>query len=231
MADDRISNLPKHVLCHILSFLPTEDAFATRILSKKWLPLWLSIPSLDFDQHRSTNLLPSSSSFIQFVYAAILGRPIHQPIKTLRLKGDCSNFHAKILLKAIADRKVENLQIDISNRENYLVFCKLPSTIFTIKTLVVLNLQYAMFNAFPSSVHLPSLKSLHLENVRFLDSEYLVNLLNGCPILENLKIEIMAFEFNNDPLFMRKFKTLSNLVRADVIYVIMAFSCSCENFL
>ncbi|XP_045830889.1 F-box/FBD/LRR-repeat protein At4g26340-like [Trifolium pratense] len=199
MADDRISNLPKHILCHILSFLPTEDAFATRILSKKWLPLWLSIPSLDFDQHRSTSLLPSSSSFIQFVYAAILGRPIHQPIKTLRLKGDCSNFHAKILLNAIADRKVENLQIDISNRENYFVFCKLPSTIFTIKTLVVLNLQSANFNVFPSSVHLPPLKSLHLENVRFLDSEYFVNLLNGCPILENLKIEIVAFEFNNDP--------------------------------
>jgi hypothetical protein len=209
--EDRISNLPENVLCHILSFLPTEDAFSTRLLSKKWLPLWLSIPCLDFDQSRSSNRLPSSSSFIQFVYAAILGRSIHQPIKTLRLKGNCSDFHANILLNAIADRKVENLQIHISatRKNNYFPYFHLPCTIFSIKTLVVLNLHAALFNAFPSSFHLPLLKSLHLDRVRFLDPQYFVNLLNGCPILENLEIEDITFEFDDDPSFKRKFKTLS----------------------
>jgi hypothetical protein len=48
-----------------------------------------------------------------------------------------------------------------------------------------------------------------LDSVRFLDPQYFVNLLNGCPILENLEIEDITFEFDDDPSFKRKFKTLS----------------------
>jgi hypothetical protein len=48
-----------------------------------------------------------------------------------------------------------------------------------------------------------------LDRVRFLDPQYFVNLLNGCPILENLEIEEMTVGFVDDPSFERKFKTLS----------------------
>ncbi|KAA3472433.1 F-box/LRR-repeat protein [Gossypium australe] len=49
MGVDRISYLPKEVLCHILSFLPTKLTVRASILSKNWRYLWGSVSALDFD--------------------------------------------------------------------------------------------------------------------------------------------------------------------------------------
>lgn len=50
---DRISELPEHILHHILCLLrwPTDLA-RTSILSKKWNVIWQSFTSFDFDQRR-----------------------------------------------------------------------------------------------------------------------------------------------------------------------------------
>lgn len=45
---DRISALPSEVLCHILSFLPTNYAVRTTLLSKRWKNIWTSVPNLYF---------------------------------------------------------------------------------------------------------------------------------------------------------------------------------------
>lgn len=46
---DRISELPDELLCHILSFLPTKFSFTTTLLSKRWTPLFYSLPLLHFN--------------------------------------------------------------------------------------------------------------------------------------------------------------------------------------
>ncbi|KAL7251313.1 hypothetical protein ACSBR1_013198 [Camellia fascicularis] len=46
-AEDRINNLPRCIVCHILSFLPTKYAVGTSILSTKWKHMWTSIRNLE----------------------------------------------------------------------------------------------------------------------------------------------------------------------------------------
>ncbi|XP_057427934.1 F-box/LRR-repeat protein At3g59190-like [Lotus japonicus] len=214
---DRVSSLPDEVLCHILSFLPTEDVFVTNLVSKRWRPLWLSVPTLDLDEircsRRDIRLVGSHSSFMEFVDASILRRGIHQPIKTLRLqcRWRCPVFKVNEWLKAAADRKVENLQFYCSANWQYL-----PCTIFSITTLVVLKLRRVDFRGF-SSVELPSLKSLHLDDLRFSKTKHLIELLNSFPNLETLEAKDIWFHFD-DPSFKGKgkLKPLSKLVRADL---------------
>jgi len=44
---DRISDLPDEIIHHILSFLPSSQITLTSLLSKRWNPLWLTIPNAD----------------------------------------------------------------------------------------------------------------------------------------------------------------------------------------
>ncbi|KAK2970486.1 hypothetical protein RJ640_023669 [Escallonia rubra] len=62
--DDRLSNLPDEILCHILSFLPTKNVVATSILSSRYSSLWSCIPVLDF--HYQPHL-HSPQKFVEFV--------------------------------------------------------------------------------------------------------------------------------------------------------------------
>ncbi|XP_028120745.1 F-box/LRR-repeat protein At4g14096-like [Camellia sinensis] len=69
--EDRISNLPESILCHILSKLPTKFAASTTILSTKWNNLFASIPNPTIDIDDSLLLNPhdntTNSNFINFM--------------------------------------------------------------------------------------------------------------------------------------------------------------------
>ncbi|CAL1397304.1 unnamed protein product [Linum trigynum] len=52
--DDRISSLPDEILSYILSFLQTEYAVRTSVLSRRWKDAWTRVYSLDLAQPYSS---------------------------------------------------------------------------------------------------------------------------------------------------------------------------------
>lgn len=64
----------------------------------------------------------------------------------------------------------------------------LPKNLYTCKTLVYLNLTNKILVDVPSSVCLPSLRSLDLVYVVYKDEDTHVRLLSSCPVLKDLVV-------------------------------------------
>nr|AFK45533.1 unknown [Lotus japonicus] len=156
MEVDRISMLPDEVLYHILSFLPTQIAASTSVLSKRWKPLWLSVPALFFDDRSYLLNDKPYLYFTKFIYATILTRDV--PIRTFRLQCEDSHFNfsvseLNIWVNAAIKRGLENLYIRLPRNQ-----LSWSSCIFSCKTLVVLELVGLEDLDVISFAHLPSLK-------------------------------------------------------------------------
>jgi hypothetical protein len=185
--DDRISDLPDEILCHILSFLPTKPAFTTTVLSKRWTPLFFSRPILDFNYNDFYNY-NAFSRFCRFVNNLMLSSrySTNKPFKTFRLKifgvsGDRDQI-SRILspwLEAAKQRRVEEFHL--------ILYCNiLKPNIFISPNLVVLKLEWLKIASGTSCVYLPSLKTLHLKFVEFKNRNDYINFLSACPILLDL---------------------------------------------
>lgn len=55
-SEDRISELPDAILHIVLSYLNTEDAVRTSVLSKRWRGVWAHAPNLEFAQNHHLKL-------------------------------------------------------------------------------------------------------------------------------------------------------------------------------
>ncbi|XP_028802083.1 F-box/FBD/LRR-repeat protein At4g26340-like [Neltuma alba] len=194
---DRLSNLSDDLLRHILSFLPTKDAIATSLLSKRWMSLWIGLPILHFDD----SSFRSSESFFQFVECALKFFPNFNHIQIFRLKGSGIKFGTrpdkiiswvKEVINKLNELQVDELELCFTSWSSI----RLASSIFNSSTLKVLRLKDVKVDTL-SSVNLPSLKVLHLESVMFLEFRCLVMLLAGCPLLEELKLSSFALYYYN----------------------------------
>ncbi|KAL3509600.1 hypothetical protein ACH5RR_029001 [Cinchona calisaya] len=54
-----MDDLPEELIRHILSFFPTIDVMKFSFLSPKWLNLWHSLPTLNFQISASKTSLPA----------------------------------------------------------------------------------------------------------------------------------------------------------------------------
>jgi len=229
---DVISSLPDAIICHILSFLPTKQVVATSVLSKRWKHHWRSVPDIDLtdDQDvQQTDAIElddrdSLSPFNEFVDSVLIKL---DSIKSFRLKVGYNGSDLAYLgfpkvvdwLDQVVKRGVERILLTLFSG----VGMKLPVSILNCKTLVELNLFSFNVKGF-SSVRLPSLKILHLEECTFLNARDLVFLLAGCPILEDL--HTFGIEFlSEDSLTYTECESLSlsKLTKAEMPFTYCHF--------
>ncbi|KAL2322982.1 hypothetical protein Fmac_027361 [Flemingia macrophylla] len=155
---DRISKLPDEIVCHILSFLPSNESTATCLLSSRWRFLWRMVPSLHFDCNTSETY-DHVDNFLSLRATPIITR-FHLNCKNPCF---CIPYIQKWVSKAIHG-KVEQLNMFLC--ETYHQGFMFIPTLFTCTTLVTLNLNFSdsVYLHVPPSVHLPSLKTLQLDS-------------------------------------------------------------------
>lgn len=193
---DKISGLSDDLLIKILSFLPTKHAVSTSILSTRWECLWMWLPNLEF-------VCTSDSVSDEKKLRRFLNRnlPLHRaPVIEsfhLNLENRCFKPEDIKLWVVIAlSRQLRKLKIGFlySDKPNIL-----PSSLYTCKSLVTLELRDVIRLDVPRRVCLPSLKTLRLLEIVYLDGESLRRLLSICPVLEDL---VVHFDCENDDMGM-----------------------------
>ncbi|XP_045822421.1 F-box/FBD/LRR-repeat protein At4g00160-like [Trifolium pratense] len=192
MAADRISELPDHIVSHILSFLPTKLAATTSILSKRWKSVWHSVLTLDFDDQTFKDF----DSLTNFMISTMSSRDIKLPIHSFTFKcvNESSPYDLKVLnlcaILAVQYGKLENLSLHmplhsiVKGLRNPNVI-HLSPYIFSCKTLQVLHLNCLILEDISfQPLDLPLLKTLRWEFVLFKNINHVIELLSSCPILE-----------------------------------------------
>ncbi|KAG7556121.1 F-box-like domain superfamily [Arabidopsis suecica] len=177
--EDRISSLPDHLLCQILSNLPTKNAVTTSILSTRWRNIWLSTPILDIDINDVTTFVTFASRFLDFSKDSCLHK-----LKLSFGREDVDMCTIKLWIEDAFKRKIQHLEVD--SRVDEMIDMQ-PLTFYLSETLVSLRLHFVLLHRFVF-VSLPYLKVMHLEDNIYNDGNTLENLISSCPVLEDLTV-------------------------------------------
>ncbi|RHN68459.1 putative FBD domain, leucine-rich repeat domain, L domain-containing protein [Medicago truncatula] len=215
---DSLNEFQDDKLSLILFFLPVKDAFRTTILSKRWVPLRHSRVVHHFDDIQSgVNNIETWIQFCQMLDTILLSpRAQRHTLKSFHLKCQCNFWqfeHSNInqWVEAAIRRHVQDLSLFLLSRVS------LTSAIFYSKTLVVLKLTNLLVETMSHySVHLPSLKTLHMIDVHLDDMEDLKKLISGCPMLEDLKIAYVTSSVEAGVTAGGYSKPLSKLIKANI---------------
>lgn len=185
--------MPDSILIHILSFVPTEDAVRTCVLSTRWKQIWASVPNLQF----------FFNSWQYFKFPHFIDRVLffHElpRIQTFYLKcdevdPDRLNTWVSVAIK----RGVQELHIDVQNTEDF----TLPPNLFTSNTLVRFKLRSCLQMDIPRLVRFPNLRVLHL-SLHYPEEDVVQKLFCSCPVLEDFSLggnignnQSMAFDIS-----------------------------------
>ncbi|ESR59320.1 hypothetical protein CICLE_v10015203mg [Citrus x clementina] len=201
--EDRISQLPDGILCHILSFLPIKCALATCILFSRWKFVWTLLPNLCFDerlhmrpvygQHMGYIFRKDGFCFSEDpnpVFENFVTRVLHLTNPTAIGKfsldrwalSDLTRFRSWV--DSIIMRNVCEIELFLGSHK----LVRLPESICTLKTLEVLKL-YSDFviKIPPSGLCFRSLKVLTVV-LEYPDNNLTERLFSICPALEDLSI-------------------------------------------
>ncbi|KAG7605984.1 F-box/FBD/LRR-repeat protein [Arabidopsis thaliana] len=179
--EERLSQLPDHLICVILSHLSTKDAVRTSILSTRWRNLWQLVPVLDFDSRE----LRSFSEFVSFAGSFFY---LHKDsyIQKLRvcIYDLAGNYYLTSWIDLVTRHRIQHIDISVFTCSGFGV---IPLSLYTCDTLVHLKLsRVTMVNV--EFVSLPCLKILDLDFVNFTNETTLDKIISCSPVLEELTI-------------------------------------------
>ncbi|XP_020871769.1 F-box/FBD/LRR-repeat protein At1g51370-like [Arabidopsis lyrata subsp. lyrata] len=182
--EDKISQLPEHLISKILFHLSTKDDVRTSVLSTKWRYLWQQVPGLDLDSYAFSNFY----KFVRFVESFIYSNN-ESWIRKLRLyiSHDHGMCDISSWIDAVARRRIHHIDLSFDLTYQPDKIPPLTLRLYTCETLVHLRL-YGATLVDAEFVALPCLKILHLEYVSYPNESTLEKLISGSPVLKDLTI-------------------------------------------
>ncbi|GMN46530.1 hypothetical protein TIFTF001_015711 [Ficus carica] len=197
--EDKLSKLPDDIIHRILSFLPTQTAVKTSILSKQWTRIWASVPTLDCKVYRD-HLDITRERFAEFIDNCLKHRDANASITKLHLQVCFLTPEDAVdrWLSCVSEKTVEVL--DLCILPSFVQRHRLPQRFYNARSLTVLKLENLKLDqAIDFRISFPSLKSLFLIDVRRMDDQMLHSILAGSPLLEILILQYCLSL--SDPLF------------------------------
>ncbi|CAN6870179.1 unnamed protein product [Brassica oleracea] len=174
-----INDLPDDLLVKILSHIPTKDVVATSLLSKRWKFLWMYTTRLEYDQEYH---YAKRTVFSRFVDKYLLSHQ-HPVLESLHFKFKTRYAYIEIGLwirTALTNELIwiRNLLRDLGIEATtpITMHCDNQAILNTLKGMIEMKL--------PSTVCLPSLKTLHLLHLTLLNDE------SSCPLLSDLRLNV-----------------------------------------
>ncbi|CAN0914036.1 F-box/FBD/LRR-repeat protein At5g53840 [Linum grandiflorum] len=199
--EDQISKLPDEILHRILRCLGTCDyeyEARTTVLSKRWRSLWQSYPIVGYSNRDVPGGDASISAALQNFGRCTIERFSRDKalgMEALKLfaalKDVESNLLVRRLMKLAANRKAEEVDVELSSAKNpsflYLPFrllsdCTNAQTLRLKKLTITGNIND--LDLFPNS-----LRFLDLCEVNFSDEQLCGKLLASSPLLETLRLQ------------------------------------------
>ncbi|KAG2245078.1 hypothetical protein Bca52824_093062 [Brassica carinata] len=167
---DSISSLPDEMLHHIMSFVPTNVAITTSVLSKRWRHVWCKTPYLSF----KSSLEPIRETLACSYTAAKIMR-FH-----LYVEDSETRHHVDSLINFAISHNVEKLSLVLE------AYYRFPDFFFSNPSLKQLIVESWSYMRPKCTVSWTSLRDLSLKNSS-LDESF-TKVLSGSPMLESLTL-------------------------------------------
>ncbi|CAJ1952734.1 unnamed protein product [Sphenostylis stenocarpa] len=195
---DRISELPDCVLLYIMSFMSTRNAIQTCVLSKRWKNLCKCLTSLTFCARYSGDIC-----FRKFVSWVLSSRDHSHSLLNLAVMSPKEPEILDLIMKyaMVHDIKHLTMRIDLTCKPAFdslpFIFCCRSLT-----SLKICNVYDPNVIVIPNSLHLPHLKNLHLERVKFTatDDTECVEPFSNCRVLESLYLRNCSMQIDSQIL-------------------------------
>lgn len=186
---DMITDLPKGILLHILSLLPTKDAVRTSILENKWRHLWTYLPVFHFGTSLYESNHPNHKNTPKCLLD-LVGRLLHKSnnikrlgVQIFKIKVDRNKVSS--LISSVSKHRVQYLELSLGDQNDKFV---LPPSFSAFESLNELHLGLMFTLHIPSGIRFPNMKKLVVSEVTFSNENSVQQLFFRCSILQELDL-------------------------------------------